>query len=326
MASLEGIKDDDLQRLPRASEQRIPRRVDGWRAHLAEAGASPPVHRAVDQYAELTDRSRRRVRELLLEYQGAPQARTAIVFLWGGARGKNPSLAVIGNPRVRSGSGAPWLRAADDHRDAAHTFLWNPRIASDGIEQDSLVAPRAAFEKLWSHPNLSQGLLPGCGTAFGTKLLYWAARCELGFDVPPEHPIPLIYDLRVFESLRALGLAYPSDEGHPTAFTNPQRKMPFATYEAYCRIAYEWSNRLNERVANINHEGLDAFVPDDVEVMLFAVNGVGLRTSQCTDEPATEGSDGGGPEIDEPQVDPSSTGDLDLAAAARVLNALAAAA
>jgi hypothetical protein len=214
-------------------------------------------------------------RRLLLEHDAI--ARTAIVFLWGASRGRNLELSVMREPR--SGGLPPAFEASDDPRRAAHEFLWDGGVGRDESEEEHL-SPRAAFEKLWCRPNTSKGLLPGCGTAFGTKVLYWAWRCRAGFEAPSQsRPAPLTYDLRVFASLRALGVVYLSDAGEEVPFTSPTVAVPFRMYEAYCELALEWADRLNGLAASNAVSDPDrAFTPDDVELMLFTANGRGLTS------------------------------------------------
>lgn len=297
MEVLGELTTEDLERLPRADGQEINRSVEGWRHRLAEDGASHDVLAAIDEYVALPRRDRSSVAALLNRYSNEAPAQTAVVFLWGGARGNNPTLAVCGQPRLSEDAGIPWLDDDSDRRRVAHEFLWDPLRAWDGEARPSPVEPRLAFQKLWTRQDWSKGLLKGCGTAFGTKILYWAVRAHLGIHPAAERPVPLIYDARVFASLMRRGPG--SVRGFEQTWTHPQSKVFSDAYEAYCNYAYDSAERLNQLARQLN---IDAnFLAEDIERWHFDLGSAEPDPPVAGDH--DDASYGGGPEEIEPDSD-----------------------
>lgn len=280
------IDRSDLASLPRALAHSITRQVGNWKYHTADI--SNEVTRAVDEYAG-GERSRLHIAELLHKYAPHPNAQTAVVMIWGGARGDNLKKALTSPPRINPATVPRWAREADGKLAAAHQVLWNPCADIQGDDQGEFVAPETAFEKIWRFDDYREGLLHGVGTAFGTKILYWAARSALRGQAP-ERAIPLIYDLRVYQCLKSLGF-----EGSVA----PTATMPFNFYAAYCDAAFAWAERLNA----LQPDG-PPFQPDDIEYWLFTL-GDGARATAT--ESGRRVSAGGGPEDE--GLDPSSSRD-----------------
>ena len=117
----------------------------------------------------------------------------------------------------------------------------DPRSILNDIVVAAHESASAGFSALFEKNR--RGRLPGLGTAFGTKLLYFAAYLE------GPVPRPLIYDQFVW---RALG----SVDGAPD-LPHPQRYVTSQQYLAYCA----WAE------ANAGSAAIDA---DVVEFVLFA--------------------------------------------------------
>lgn len=321
MTGLADLSSSDLSSLPRARAHPVDRNVQGWLNRLVQDGASDNVIQAVGEYQNLRERERQALVVLLRRCAHDPVAQTAVVFLWGGARGRNPTLAVTEEPRTKLVD-EPWLR--DSARPSeAHGFLWDTSRWWDMYPGRTPADPCRAFYKLWAKPRWDKGLVPGCGTAFGTKVLYWAARSTWDFSAPLEFPIPLIYDVRVYASLQTRGPH--AVRGKRTAWTHPQKKMAGRTYEAYCTSAFDSAQVLNRRAEELDVK--PDFGPDDIELWHFQLGGDDTNTDSVSS--ASDPNDSApeaGPELEEPEASPPTREDLsDTTVLERVLAALAAA-
>lgn len=116
----------------------------------------------------------------------------------------------------------------------------DPRSILNDIVGAARKSAAAGFAALFEN---RRGRLPGLGTAFGTKLLYFAVY--LDGPIPP----PLIYDQFVWRALKSL-------DGSPD-LPHPQRYVTSEQYLAYCAWAED----------NAARAAMDA---DVVEYVLFA--------------------------------------------------------
>jgi hypothetical protein len=196
-------------------------------------------------------------------YGRSPAAQLALIFAWG------------------SGTWALWrtntteclqtaaARCVFDSNDEAIAFLLDPdrrfeSVGSTKVVSGSGVSAYEAFVKLWCPKNYSRAVVPYAGTAFGTKLLYFAARRE-GLDERP-----LIYDLRVAKSLRALDVRWAGDGLDDEDFRLPTEKMPFASYAAYTRWCTDAADLLAQH--GVTLEGAPP-AADDIECWLWLAAG-----------------------------------------------------
>ncbi len=166
-------------------------------------------------------------------------------------------------------------------RDENIEFMMNPQQVVTGSSKNF----KDIFAKLWDPQETARGLVKGLGTAFGTKVLYWASRREA------QWPRPLIYDQRVHGALWSL----PTHWGAQERFDHPWECVRYACYEAYCEGSERSADLLNA-LGNTRDYG---FRSDDIELWLFQTGGgrPGHRFSGCTHG----GWEAGGPDdVEEP--------------------------
>jgi hypothetical protein len=109
----------------------------------------------------------------------------------------------------------------------------------------------SAFPSLFK-PN-GRGQIRGLGVAMGTKLLHFAGKGDV-----KEKPLPLVYDIWVYEGLRRLPRSeQPTHSDSTRAMPHPRGWVATAAYVAYCRWAADIASR-------------HSCAPEDVEWALFA--------------------------------------------------------
>ncbi len=256
--------------------------------------------------------SRERFGTLLTNGDLRPDQQIVLAYAWGGPTHGNNHVA--GHAQRTSES----IRD-DTFSGDVREFLCNPRQrrvhdrqrADDCETLDHLVDPYHAFDKLWVPRDRTKGALGGMGTAYGTKVLYWAARAHgnLSWDVAPLSPIPLVYDMHVHRAVSALGVTWAVEGANPECFDDPSGKVRYWSYQAYCAWAYGVAQHLTASRA----DGGGVFLPDDVEYWLFLLsNSAGDHTLHtATDVSITAG----GPDPEDqsrPDDQGGDTVDLDL--------------
>ncbi len=199
-----------------------------------------------------------------------PVPRYAVIIAWGA--GKRALWA----DRLRD-----QLNETGDDVTAKIELLLDANRRHDGSA--GRITAADAFPKLWQHPDTARPLLKGLGTAFGTKVLYWAARVQGCLP-----PAPLIYDARVHRALDGLQLRVEVGDGSDSFFDHPWACVRFDVYTAYCSWAEQAAADLNQEL-----KPAVAVTADDIELWLFRAAGdlseVKVKRSGC----GTRSSGGG---------------------------------
>lgn len=188
-------------------------------------------------------------------------------------------LADVSNPRaaialiIAWGAGpSAWYWPASVRKNYSQ---WNPDVAESVMSGND--DPFEAFASLWQPGNTKDSALPGVGTSFGTKILYWARR-RLDREVRP-----LIYDARVHRALHGLSARWQED-GKDQEFDHPWTCVRFAGYAAYCALLAGVAQQANHAVP---------VRADDVEVTLFEASTHFAEAPKRSGCGGSRGRDGG---------------------------------
>lgn len=232
---------------------------------------SQAVQSAIEAFKQLEAHGNTVTRGRLTSFlrnRSAP-SQLALIFAWGAGDWplwRHNTRECLQRRLARCAAFDSNVEAIDFLLDPAATFreVGKPEYGNGAIPD-----PYGAFAKLWCPPNFGQALVPYAATAFGTKLLYFAAR--LG---EVEGVKPLIYDKRVADSLRTLGITWTGGGNEDETFPLPTQVMPFACYDAYCRWCVDVAGVLSSE--GVTLDGRPP-VADDVECWLWTLAG-GLAT------------------------------------------------
>lgn len=275
-----------------------------------------PVQEAIAAIEQLETEGNRVTRGRLTELlrgRSSP-AQLALIFAWGAGDWplwRHNTRECLQRQSARCAGFDSNVEAIKFLLDPAATFtvVGRPERSSGAV-----LDPYEAFVKLWCPPTFRQALVPYAATAFGTKLLYFAAR--LG---EVDEPRPLIYDKRVADSLRALNVTWTGGGKTDQPFPLPTQVMPFACYDAYCRWCVEVASVLGRD--GVTLDGRPP-VADDIECWLWTLAGdVTDPAPVPTDDPTVDAGPAGSDdqETEQPDHQPPAAAPTVRDAAAEVL-------